>query len=283
VSVVRLVTVRIVRVVRTAVSVAPSATVASALRRETVRSALRRETVRSGLRRETVRSGLRRETVRSGRPLVSVVRSVTVRIVRVVRTAVSVAPSAAVASAPLAPRVASVGHSRAVLSVLRPVTARSVLRQGSGVRSLTDRNGPRPAIGPRPPTVAPTETVRIAPGVRRPTIAGPQRVTASRRVTVRSVRQSATAPIEAPEQPDVRRATAASARTRRAAASDRPRGSASARSVPHRSVGRVRSARRATTSGRAVLPRRSASLPRRSPRTCCSRTWTARFGRGFAL
>jgi hypothetical protein len=231
----------------------------------------------------SARSGLRRVSARSGLRRVSVVRSVTVRIVRVVRTAVSVAPSATVASAPPAPRVASVGRTRAVLSVLRPVTARSVLRQGSGVRSLTDRIGLQPAIGPRPPTVAPIETVRIAPGVRRPTIAGPQRVTASRRVTVRSVRQAATVPIAAPEQPDVRRAPAASVRTRRAVASDRRRGSASARSVPHRSVGRVRSARRATTSGRAGRPSRSASLLRRSPRTCCSRTWTARFGRGFAL
>jgi len=243
---------------------------------------------------------------------VSVVRSVTGRIVRVVRTVVSVVPSVTAASVPrqvtartvprlivprpvsvvpwgtvltalLAIRVVCVGRMRAVQSVLRRVTVRSVRRRVSVVRSVTGRIDRRPAIGPRAPTAAPTATVRIVPGVRRPTIAGLRRVIVGRRVTVRPVPQAATVPIAEPEQPDVPRATAASVRTRRAVASDRRRGSASARSVPHRSVGRVRNVRRATTSGRAGRPSRSASLPRRSPRTCCSRTWTARFGRGFAL
>jgi hypothetical protein len=251
----------IVRVVRTVVSVGRSVTAASVRRRVIVRSVLR---------------------------LVGVLRSVTGRIVRVVRTVVSVGRSVTAASVPLETTVASVGSTTAVLSVQPRATVRSGRRPVSVVRSVIARIDLLPAIGRPAPTVVPRATVRIAPGVRRQTTAGPRRVTVGRRVTVRSVLRVATVPIAAPEQPDALRATAASVRTRRAAASGPRRGSVSARSALHRTVGhgtsvrRARSARRAKTSGQVGRRSQTASPPPRSPRMCCSRIWTVRYGRGCA-
>jgi hypothetical protein len=293
----------IVRVVRTVVSVGRSVTAASVRRRVIVRSVLRLvgvlrsvtgrivrvvRTVVSVGRSVTAASVRRRVIVRSVLRLVGVLRSVTGRIVRVVRTVVSVGRSVTAASVPLETTVASVGSTTAVLSVQPRATVRSGRRPVSVVRSVIARIDLLPAIGRPAPTVVPRATVRIAPGVRRQTTAGPRRVTVGRRVTVRSVLRVATVPIAAPEQPDALRATAASVRTRRAAASGPRRGSVSARSALHRTVGhgtsvrRARSARRAKTSGQVGRRSQTASPPPRSPRMCCSRIWTVRYGRGCA-
>ena len=272
-------------------------------------------TVVSVGRSVTAAGGLRLVSVRSVPPPVSVVRSVTGRIVRVARTMVSVGrsvtaagalrlvsvrsvpPPASVvrsvtaASVPLATTVATVGSTTAVLIA---ATVRSGRRPLSVVRLVIARVDLVPAIGPPAPTGGPpaltgvppaltgvpTAFVRIVPGVRRQTTAGPRRVTVGRQVTVRSVLRAATIPIAAPEEPGVPRATGGSVRTRRAAVSGPRRGSVSARSVVHRTVGHGTSVRRATTSGQAGRRSQTASPPRRSLRMCCSRIWTVRCGRG---
>jgi hypothetical protein len=235
-------------------------------------------TVASDGRSTTGRRGPRRASVPSApRRLVSVVRSATVP---TVRAAANGAPSVTVPRRVPVPRRVIVVRRRAT-AVPGRASARSARRLASAARSVSAPTVPCAMSG------APTATAPRATHIGRSAIV-PRPVTAARHEIVPSVRRSATVRRVHPARIAVRSVHRAPIAVRRmhggrarppsAVAIGRPRDMATVRSVQRRSATHVTRAARGTTCDRAVPRRRNASRRRRSPRTCCSRTWTARCG-----